>query len=408
MKKKKKILYITPSLQRAGAEKYVHDLITSLDKNIFDPQILTVSDVDHNKIFPHVYYFSLKKKGFKIYKFLLPNYKIISKILKYTLVNILLNEKFSNYLSKLLRIFILHSHRLRLKMLFKKFDYICVIDALSFNLVKDSLREFSNFDVHLMCHQIQFNNGVYRHFEKGKRYNFVYIDAQQLEEVKAEEILIGNNFLFPLSLKLSDYNIEDNLLSRISEVKGVEHHIGIFTRINNCKPIDIFLKAFQEIINKGESQVKLHIFGTTTQDPTYLAHLKEFISKNNLDQMVIFEGHSDDMINSIKEKNIDLVWGLSIYSFMGFSSLEIGAYGIPIILNNIDISINRADNDSKQCPPYFTNYVDLAAYTSTLLNSNNKKIDLGELIKKKIAEEHDLDKNITNYQKYLLDVIDKN
>ena len=56
----------------------------------------------------------------------------------------------------------------------------------------------------------------------------------------------------------------------------------------------------------------------------------------NLEDNILFMGHVDDMIASVKKENVNLVWVLSIFQFVGYAGVELCLNNVPIILNNID------------------------------------------------------------------------
>lgn len=395
MPKRKRLLFVTNSLQKAGSEKYTFEIVKNIDKSLFDVEVLTTADVHLNKKFPHVYYFELRKLGIKIHTILYRPGEI-----QPSFINRLPLKKVSNYiLFRINRYRRSSLYNKRLSKLFSSFDAVILVDALFFHHIKNNLDPGIYFETHLMCHQAQFNRDfkIYDAYDKNStEYNFVYADEYQLSEIEAQEVKIKNTFGFPLSINVDDLNPVD--YHKIVEKK--EFNIGVFTRINRIKPIDKILEAF-EILKSLNAEVKLKIFGHI-QDPDYHKELMEIIKNKGLIHHISFEGHAENMLEGIKEKNVSLAWIVSIYEYVGYAATELCMNNIPIILDNIDgnNSIKPIDNETS-IPPYFYTPSELAKHTHYII-SNNKLEELQQLETDQFLSHHDLEKNISKYEQYLL------
>lgn len=398
MPKRKRLLFVTNSLQKAGSEKYTFEIVKNIDKSLFDVEVLTTADVHINKKFPHVYYFELKKLGIKIHTTLYRPGEI-----QPSFINRLPLKKVSNYI-----LFRINRYRRsglynkRLRKLFSSFDAVILVDALFFHHIKNNLDPGIYFETHLMCHQAQFNKDfkIYYAYDKNStEYNFVYADEYQLSEIEAQEVKIKNTFGFPLSINVDDLNPVD--YHKIVEKK--EFNIGVFTRINRIKPIDKILEAF-EILKNLNTEVKLKIFGHI-QDPDYHKELMETIKNKGLIHHISFEGHAENMVEGIKEKNVSLAWIVSIYEYVGYAATELCMNNIPIILDNIDgnNAIKPIDNETS-IPPYFFTPSELAKHTHYII-SNNKLEELQQLETDQFLSHHNLEKNIRQYEQYLLNTL---
>ncbi|MFV0231303.1 glycosyltransferase [Empedobacter falsenii] len=388
----KKILIVVTSLQEAGAEKYAYELAKSLDKTKFNVEILTTDDVFYNLEFPHVYYEKLIDLGIKVNTFLFkPKEKKI------------INSFFSNlplikYLLYRYNRFIRNTrYKKKLKKIFQNHDIISLIDAPQYYLIKDYITSKNYLDIHLMCHQLQFKNGliIYKDFEEFKPFNFVYIDDVQIIEAKNQNVQVGNIYKLPLSLEFDNFALNEPQIS-------YDLNIAVFTRVSYNKPMNKIIDAFSELI-KMNSDYRLFIFGYI-QEKEYYSELLEEINKLGLNDKIFFMGHSSNMYKSCIENRISLIWVISIYDFIGYAALELCIKNIPIVLSNLYSDNELKLIDDKDCiPPYFYDSKELAIYTNYLLENNL----LNELLvkeKNKYLSEHNLIKNVSNYEEFLLNV----
>lgn len=390
---KYKILYIITGLQKAGAEKYLYELVSSIDKNKFEVEILTTKNVYLNSEFPHYYLKPIEELGIKIHTKLYP--KSIDWLDSFKGKKGFLPKIF-NFLSEQINGYFKRRHQNSLKIFFHQFDLISLIDALHFKKIKYSLSDDIFFETHLMCHQSQFNFNIYKPYKKNKPLNFVYIDQVQIDEIKQKGFSIDHAHHFPLSLN-------DNELAENSKYNHQNHKsqykIGLFARINRSKPLNIVLKAFQ-LVHQTNSSVDLHLFGFI-QDADYHVELLKEIKELKLENNVFFEGHSPDMLQSVVEKNIDLVWVISIFDFVGFAALELSSNGIPLILNNIEAQSFKPLNDATANPPYFHSPNQLATYTLEMLDAP-KLQSLAALQFKKYSSERRISDSIKKYENYVV------
>ena len=209
---------------------------------------------------------------------------------------------------------------------------------------------------------------------------------------------IGSSFKFPLSLNIS----EEQMILPIE--KGVNSlNIGIFTRISPSKPLDDIILAFN-YLNKINSEYRLYIFGYI-QDEVYYSELIKEITKLDLEDKIIFMGHSDDMTQSCVNNNIKVVWVLSIFDFVGYAAVELCINNIPLILFNLDDNNSlKPINNETSIPPYFNDVNKLANYTNNVIE-NNGLDDLLMNERGKYLSENNLKKNIVSYEQYLLEKI---
>ena len=397
MKIKKKILMITRSLQRAGAEKYLYELATNFDSTKFDVQILTKYEVTTISEFPHIYYWKLLKRNFIIHRILdFPKKRISVKN----------EEKYNKYIVAIIykflhlyNIFLTILNFLRLKRLVQKFDHVIIVDILLIPRVKNLLKYMESFDIHLMCHQIQFNFDIYASLDITKIYKVVYIDPFQLCELDNSKIRISHSFYFPLSVK----NIKIPLHEIGNENKKYKN-VGIFTRIASNKPLENILLSMQNLTKLDKSFI-LNIFGFK-QEEEYYSKLQSLISELGLNKNVFFRDHSENMINSINEYKISVLWALSIFDFGGYAAIQMSIQGLPLIFSNIqdDDDVLQDVNNANSVFPYFNDPVQLAQFTHDVF-SKEYLIELRNKQFEFLYNNNNLTHNMKKYEKYLLEIL---
>lgn len=396
---KKCVLIVTSSLQPAGAEKYAFELAKAFNKDDFQVELLTTNDVHINKTFPHVYFPILKSLGFKIHTLFNKPKEWIVQFPEFISKNTLLLKLFSYpiYLVNKWRIEILYTQKV--KKLYNKFDAILLIDALHYRKIAAYLPKSVYFETHLMCHQVQFdeNVNIYEGYQNDDDNNFVFIDSLQLEEIKRKKISVKNSYYFPLSLDIPNINLSKEVAGSII---SKQKNIAVFTRISRMKPLGKIIDAF-ELLCQYDETVHLKLFGVI-QDKDYYEELMILINKKGLAKKISFEGHSVNMVESIREHDILLLWVISIYSFVGYAATEVCLHKVPIILNNIERGSNTLPLDNAHSlPPYFYSEQELAQFTFSVL-SNTKS--LGNLAEKQYCyyvANNNIVKNISKYENYL-------
>ena len=223
--------------------------------------------------------------------------------------------------------------------LFRNYDVICIVDFNYYRIIKNEIHQVPSEKVaiSLLCHKFQFESDPYVWFDKDRKYNFIHFCPNQADELASSNIDVraNNLFRFPLAMDLSEYSLIFNPIIDNSVV------ISIFTRISKMKRIDVFIESFAKMSRTATAKLTLYIYGDV-QDEDYYQELQRQIADYEITDAVRFMGHSSDMAESIKQDKINLYWGLSIGASVGFSSIEVGAMGIPSIYWSVDKSSDHA------------------------------------------------------------------
>jgi glycosyltransferase involved in cell wall biosynthesis len=398
MSDKKKILIVVNSLSRAGGERYAYELISHLDKGTFDFEVLTSCVSDNvNDGYSNYYLKPLKREGVKIHDFLKKkefNIEIKHSFLKRTV-------DCSLYRSGLKSFFVKKFNKKR-KEFFENFDGILLIGTIMYYWVQDWISESVYFETHLIAHQAQEAENLYRCYSKSKQYNLAYMDEKQLQEAKSSGILVKNAISFPLSIDFDLFEFDQN---RNKEQKS-EIIIGVFTRINRDKPLDSIIEAFNNLLAVN-SKVKLLICGKIL-DEHYLNQLLEKVQEYGISNSVKFNGHANNMLDVIKKENVNIIWNLSVFDVIGFATLEIVSSGCAIICNNIykEFENEKNPNNAHSLPPYFYDSLELAKFTHDIIEARK----INELAKNEFLffkENYNIKTNIKKYEIHLLKQLNK-
>lgn len=100
------------------------------------------------------------------------------------------------------------------------------------------------------------------------------------------------------------------------------------------KQIDVFIKAFARLQKRSSRKCVLNIYGKIVQEDYYLSIQQLIKSLGIIEGTVRFMGHSENIAATIAADKINMYWGTTFDTSVGYSSIEVGALGVPCILWN--------------------------------------------------------------------------
>lgn len=398
---KVKLLVVTNSLAQGGNERWVYEICKAINKEMFEIAVLCgeqylITEPEQN--FKNYYYHELKNIGVKLYKylptavernFLRFNFYRFKRLVR-SLVG-LSKDKISS----------------KIKEVIKSYDVICVIDFYNYYDLKNELhkRKEGKFFIVLHSHKIQFDFDPYiKTFDKDKTYNFTYFCPNQIAEIGTNGLSIDNNDFFFNPLVLDLFNC-DYLFNSADKKEFV---IAVFTRITKTKPIDSFIEAFSKIRRQTQNKCFLNLYGEIV-DEEYKQHLQKLMKDLEIEpESVRFMGHTKNIADTIKKDKINLYWGVAINTSVGYSSIEVGAMGIPSIFWNWD---NSTDSSSiiQQTDGLMMVYNQLEEFVENNLKYIADKDLLAELSTKQrdyIFDKHHIENRINNFEEYVISIKD--
>lgn len=307
-----KLLFAVKGFSRAGAERYMFEIDGALDKEKFEVTILCL------------------EKESKIDNQTIPYYKDKHIALRTTLVFI---DSFLITYKPIRRI----TSKIN-KVLFKK-DYESNIDTEVFNSylsqfdVINWIGEYTYYTalskenltkslIHIMSARFQ-NPELYKNFDFKHEYNFVSGFHESELEYEFEVFHKIKHYFLPLILKIpfnkKPWNFIDTPVKKI----------GIFTRLDNYKPLDPFFYSFQLLLEKLPNS-ELHIFGGGDPDK---AGMTRYLKNLGITDSVFFRGHQENIIETVLNEKINLSWfqGHNNNKPAGYAGFDICSTGTPLV-----------------------------------------------------------------------------
>lgn len=321
-----KLLIVYPFLNQSGSQRWIYEICKHIDKDKFEIGVLTDEKYlgsGDEYTFENYYYHELKKINIPLFEYLNTKKR---KTLWHRGV-----RKIQREIYKTLNKELIQTNPQIIKFL-KSFDVVCLVDTYGYRPVQKEMSKLNlkNFFIVLHSHNSQYKNDPYLCFDKNRNYNFAYFCPKQIEELGESGFDDGDSRFFynPLVLNLSGY---PNLFNPITENSVV---ISVFTRISRMKPIEIFIKAFEKLQKKLGRKCVLNIYGKIEQEDYYKELQALIESLDIIENTARFMGHSDDIGATISKDKINMYWGTTFNTSVGYSSIEVGALGVPCILWN--------------------------------------------------------------------------
>ena len=302
-----KLLFVTKTFYQAGAERFLYELDSVIDRAVFDVSVMVVESLNKSKRWKDYYFEKHKALGDAIYF-----YDELSAKIQPTLEERLLFHVARKPLPDEDR---------RLKLFLDSFDVISFIGENNFiGLKKYITQSIWNKSVIHILNSIHQNKNLYVNYDKHKHYLFCsgFVD----DELKTELDGFKNYEHHYISLSIKVEQKERTWKYRESRKKK----IGIFTRLTSHKPLDPFFYALQLLIDRIEN-VELHIYGSGNPEEEGVMN---YVKRLGLESKVFFRGHQVDMKHIAIKDEVDLVWFHGYYGQPGgFASFDITAVGIP-------------------------------------------------------------------------------
>lgn len=403
--KKIKLLIVSFNLSQAGSERWVYEICKNIDKKKFEVAVLCdrgYKRIEQVRNHYNYYYYELRKLNIKLYPYLeyLAHEADARKLYDKMPGKSFYLRRFVN--KAINKIFYKKGYPtdLRIPNLLRSYDVVCLIDFYNYSYLEVIHHCNDKFFVVLHCHKIQFDGDVYRCFNNDYSYNFAYFCPQQIDELGESGVITErNNFFYnPLLLNLSDYPYVFNPIGSQSIV------ISVFTRISRMKPIDIFIKAFGKIQKQMRHKCVLNIYGEI-QDEGYHQDLQQLAAKLKINKdSVRFLGHTKNIRKTLEEDKVNIYWGFSTNTNMGYASIEVCAMGIPGIFWNlvgrIDFaSLFKQTNGSMVVHKEMNDFV---ADNLKYLADNNLLAELSVKQRDYLISRHNITDKIKDFENYVV------
>ncbi len=308
-----KILFVVKGFARAGAERFMYEIDSALNKEKFVITILCLekeSKINSKSV--ALYYkdrhIALGSKIVFIDSFLI-TYTIVRRIIS-KIKKISFKKTYEDYIE----IDVFNNYLLN-------YDVISWIGEYTFfkTLTKENLNKSL---IHIMSARFQ-NPNLYKNFDFEYAYNFVSGFHESEHKYEFKEFNKVNHFFLPLLLKIPFDQKPWRFID--SPVKK----IGIFTRLDKYKPLDPFFYSFQLLQEKLPNS-ELHIFGGG--DPNKEG-MTRYLKNLGITDFVFFRGHQENIIETVLNENINLSWfqGHNNNKPAGYAGFDICTTGTPLV-----------------------------------------------------------------------------
>ncbi|MHA2283476.1 MAG: hypothetical protein ACXAC5_21760 [Promethearchaeota archaeon] len=384
MRKKIRLIFVIFQFDQGGSERYLYELCKALNKDKFEIEILTKKNIKHTDY----YYFKLKRQGISIHN-KLSRRRYLGKKLILLFPKTSVFQKVFNLLDKILL-------RIELNNFFEQYDLICFIQIENYYLLQQFFNNNSNIIIHLMSHQIQYEEQLYTECLPNRNYRFVLADRNQKRDLLGSEAESAEIHHFPLVLDMKNRNF----IYRLAHAFPIK--IAVFTRLSPQKPIDFFLYAFNDLLESVDAT--LHIYGRGNPN-TYTSTLNML----NIQNKVFFEGHRVNLEKSITQDRIGIGWMLSIDSYIGYASIELASFGLPLIFRNLyESRYEDIKSQTNGIVHSFHNISDFVDFNKETINHPDRLLTLGKKLREYVYSENDVVKHIHRLENLYRETVSTN
>ena len=296
-----KIAIISPSLAQGGSERFVYEHAVAFKKLGHDCVIITRSA-------QHEYYASqLERVGIRVLKRL--RRRIVFSRLGWSGLNRFMHSVYS-FLDYL-------------KVAPRQYDVILINQIEAYVFLRAYRPLVQNAVVLLMSHKFQYPHDPYAGLTERMRV-YVMDEKQRRELIESGVGFDYVQYSLPLDLKK---------LGSV-EYSRKNARLAYFARLSPERPIEFIFFALH-VLRKRKPDVVLHIFGRGQLS----FEQGRMVKILGLEESIVFEGHASSIPDAIREKEISAVWLTCDGNTLGYASIEMMAYRVPLVLWNLDPSV---------------------------------------------------------------------
>jgi glycosyltransferase involved in cell wall biosynthesis len=308
-----RLLFILPDLTQGGSGRYLHEVCRALDRERCSVSVLTLRSsqpTDH-------YHLRLLDLGVTVHAKL--------SRLPRVLLDLLPDKRRTRTARRAITTSIdTIEQRLQgaqLGSFFEQFDAIAVIQIETFLWLQRALARHPNVVIHLVSELWQYQANPYLQCLP-RRYRLVVQHSYQLEDVRQSALEGAEAIDFPLPLSFVD---RDDVYTY---PLGAEPKIAVFIRVDPQRPFDGLIYSFQALLERAPG-ARLHLFGGGDRSA-----VERLLGLLHIRDRVVFEGHSTDLGGALREGRFHLGWMTCVGQHVGYSSIEVSSYGIPLVFWN--------------------------------------------------------------------------
>ncbi len=369
-----RVLFVIPSLAQAGAERYLYEYTRALDPARFEIEVLTSEGTGEADF----YYRKLRALGVPIHtrlsgarlailQAMLPDRRRLREV-KRTI------GRAGAALGELER-------SLRLRGLLERFDIISFLQIEAYYALQSVLPDNERVLIHLMSHRFQYDAPIYDRLVSGRKYRFLVFDENQIQELRGSAGEHGETTIVPLALDLTGRE------SLYDPPGSGKKRIAIYSRIDPSRRLEPMMYAFQGLARRTDAELWLYGRG----DATALGNLLDVL---RIRDRVILPGHQEDLEASLRRDQPHLVWMISIDGAVGYGTVEVGTFGVPMAFFNfggepeevVRARTNGAINTFASVP-------ELVDWSARMLADQPALTALGQRIREYVRATYDIEKS---------------
>lgn len=377
-----RLLFVIGQLVQGGSERYLFELCRALDKDKFEIEVLT-----RRRTRPNDYYLPrLTELGIVVHRRLpLP-----------------LDRWARTYVPRLYRVAPFRRSMRRaldrqLEMVFGRFfdryDLINCIQIESYNQLQHLLPASRRVLIHLMSARYQYPYDPYAECSPERHYHVVVTDPSQFDDLADSNCRNASSLRFPLVL---DCRARPSVFAL--PPKGTPLRIGIFTRLSPEKPLEPLFFCFQSLVRDYDAT--LHVYGRGNPEP-----YRRLLDVLHIRERVFFEGHQVNLEETVRRERLSLGWLISNGPFLGYASIEVASYGMPMVFWNC---LPTADEETLAqtggAIHAFGNVVDFVNFNRELLEQPERLVQLGRDLRAYILAEYDVRHHIHVLEAHMVDL----
>jgi len=374
-----RILFVINQFHQGGAERYLFEVCSALDRRRFDVQILTRTGVDRTGF----YYQRLEALGIPIHAIrpYLPDIRRFAPSLARSRPYRVARNRVSSFLAER-----------RLADLLRSFDVVACMQLENFLALQDALRDHQHVVIHLMSNRFQYTYDPYDELRQDRHYRFVSFNTSQGDDIRS--LRDYELFQWPLSMDFTGY--PQLPIPPASD----RPKIGIVTRLSREKPLEPLFQSFKDLSTRVNAT--LHVYGGG--DPAIFA---EEIRRLGIGGRVTFEGHRPNLLEMVANDGLSMCWLMSVGALLGYASIEVAASGMPMAFWNFGSpgtsDTERIRQETGGAVYSFDSIPDLVGFSHARLTDHAALVELGVNLRRYVLTNHDIHRNIHILENYYLE-----
>ncbi len=376
-----RLLFVINQFRQGGSERFLFELCKALDKDRFAISILTRTgavETEH-------YYSKLLDLGIPIYR-RLPNQRVVRRLRPYL-------RRLPGGIRLLDAPAMARARRAILPLL-AQHDLTNIIQIENYYALQPILPDNEQVLIYLMSHRFQYAHDLYGDCRPGRTYRFVIVDPAQREELQDSPCGDAETHYFPLAM---DFRGRPELV--VPEPPGGVAQIGLFSRLSPERPIEPFFHCLQHLLR--DVVAVLHVYGRGDWQT-----LEPLLERLGIRDKVIFEGHQPDIEAALRRDRIGLVWMISRDAFLGYGSIEVASFGIPVVFWNVHTApAAQVLAETGEGLHAYGTVAEFVAFNAEILADRERLVALGRRMRAYMVATYDIGRHIAGLEVYYADLV---